>query len=75
MTMKCTHCDATDLEAGFLFDGGQQNRYGRWASGPFKLGLFGGLRQAWNIPKRRIDAYRCPQCGHLELFAAGEIEY
>lgn len=73
--VKCTHCDSADLETGFIFDSGQGPRYGRWASGQLKLGSFGGAEHAWNIPKRQIDAYRCPQCGHLELSSTGEIEY
>jgi hypothetical protein len=68
--IKCTQCGAAGLEPGFVEDSGE-NAHGdaRWIAGPLERGIFG-------IPKRmgrqrwQVDAFRCSQCAHLELFAA-----
>ncbi|WP_405581350.1 hypothetical protein [Streptomyces sp. NBC_01190] len=72
-TYTCTLCGSGGLERGFVEDSGEGGRgYSRWIAGPLQLGAFGGAkrrgRQRW-----QIDAYRCPACGHLELFAARPI--
>ena len=71
--IKCTQCGASGLEPGFVEDTGEGTRgYARWIAGPLERGPFGGAkrmgRQRW-----QIDAYRCPQCAHLELFASQQI--
>ncbi|QEU78041.1 hypothetical protein [Streptomyces subrutilus] len=71
--VKCTHCGATDLEPGFVEDTGEHARgYARWIPGPLERGLFGGAKRMGK-PRRQIDAYRCPRCGHLELFATAYV--
>lgn len=66
---KCTQCGVEELEPGFVEDAGESSRgYARWIAGPLERGIFGGAkrmgRQRW-----QIEAWRCRQCGHLELFA------
>ncbi|MBN3929876.1 hypothetical protein IQ279_09525 [Streptomyces verrucosisporus] len=68
-TVKCTQCGTTGLEPGFIEDSGDNSRgYARWIAGPLEFGPFGGARRMGR-PRWQIDAYRCPKCGHLELFA------
>ncbi|MFJ6632691.1 hypothetical protein ACIQMR_15060 [Streptomyces sp. NPDC091376] len=67
--MKCTQCGTTDLEPGFVEDAGEHSRgYARWIAGPLERGILGGAKRMGR-PRWQIDAYRCPKCGHLELFA------
>jgi hypothetical protein len=67
---KCTQCGAIGLEPGFVEDSGEGSRgYARWIAGPLERGLFGGAK-TFGRPRWQIDAYRCTQCAHLELFAA-----
>lgn len=69
-TMTCGQCGATGLEPGFVEDGGEHSRgYARWIAGPLERGIFGGAKRLGR-PRWQIDAFRCPQCAHLELFAA-----
>ncbi|CAN5423455.1 hypothetical protein BH10ACT1_BH10ACT1_10900 [soil metagenome] len=71
MVTHCTHCNATPLVEGFVEDTGQSSYgYARWIPGPLKRGVFGGAKR---LGKERwvINAHRCPNCGHLELFASG----
>ncbi|MFI5980791.1 hypothetical protein ACIQWR_35715 [Streptomyces sp. NPDC098789] len=72
-TIKCTQCGVVGLEQGFVEDSGEGSRgYARWIAGALERGVFGGAkrlgRQRW-----QIDAFRCPQCGHLELFARNRV--
>jgi hypothetical protein len=67
--MKCSQCDATGLEPGFIEDTGEASRgYVRWIAGPLERGVFGGAKRMGR-PRWQVDAFRCSQCGHLELFA------
>ncbi|MBO8190131.1 hypothetical protein ITI46_00120 [Streptomyces oryzae] len=71
--ITCTHCGAGGLEQGFVEDSGQNARgYSRWIAGPLERGIFGGAKRMGR-PARQIDAYRCLECGHLELFASYEL--
>lgn len=71
--MKCTQCGATGLESGFIEDTGESARgYARWIPGPLERGIFGGAKKMGK-PRWQIDAYRCPQCAHLELFASQRV--
>ncbi|GGS63288.1 hypothetical protein GCM10010156_22780 [Planobispora rosea] len=66
--MRCTQCDGTDLQPGFIEDGGEHSRgYSRWIEGPLKVGLFGGARRMGK-QRRAIEAYCCTRCSHIELF-------
>lgn len=50
-------------------DQGEQSKgFAHWVEGALERGVFGGAR-LMGRPKWEVDAYRCPQCGHLELFA------
>jgi hypothetical protein len=66
--IHCTHCGATGLQQGFVEDKGQGSRgYAQWVAGALELGVFGFAR-VMGKSRSQIDAFRCPQCGHLELF-------
>lgn len=66
---KCTQCGTVELEPGFIEDAGEHSRgYARWIAGPLERGIFGGAKRMGR-PRWQIEAYRCPTCGHLELFA------
>lgn len=71
--LTCSACGATGLAPGFIEDMGQGSQgYARWIEGPLERGVFGGasrfMRQRWEV-----EAWRCPNCAHLELFAPREI--
>ncbi|WP_285564937.1 hypothetical protein [Streptomyces sp. RTGN2] len=71
--IRCTQCGAVGLEPGFVEDSGQGSRgYARWIAGALERGLFGGARRMGR-PHWQIDAYRCPTCSHLELFATARV--
>ncbi|MER6198505.1 hypothetical protein ABT234_14225 [Streptomyces sp. NPDC001586] len=72
-SMRCTYCGGVGLEPGFVEDAGEGTRgYARWIAGPLERGLFGGAKRLGR-PRRRIEAYRCPRCSHLELFATEAV--
>jgi hypothetical protein len=67
--LHCTHCGTTGLQQGFIEDEGEGSRgYARWVAGALERGPLGGAR-LMGKSRSQIDAFRCPQCGHLELFA------
>ncbi|MET7287462.1 hypothetical protein [Streptomyces sp. NPDC005573] len=68
-TFRCSQCDTVGLDPGFVEDSGQNARgFSRWIAGPLERGPLGGAKR-WGRPAWQIDAYRCPNCSHLELFA------
>jgi hypothetical protein len=68
----CTICGDQHLEAGFIEDTGQSAMgYARWIQGSLQRGIFGGAKRLGRL-RREIRAFRCQQCGHLELFT-GEV--
>ncbi|MFJ5234476.1 hypothetical protein ACIQBJ_31795 [Kitasatospora sp. NPDC088391] len=71
--LKCTHCGGHGLEQGFLEDSGE-NSHGdaRWIAGALERGFFGKARRIGR-PRHQVDAFRCPDCGHLELFASRRL--
>ncbi|AJE82350.1 hypothetical protein SLNWT_1974 [Streptomyces albus] len=70
--MTCTQCGTPGLAPGFIEDAGEHSRgYARWIAGPLERGLLGGAKRLGR-ERHQIDAYRCPKCGHLELFAVQE---
>lgn len=72
-TYKCTHCGTEGLMEGFIEDAGEHSRgYARWIEGALERGVFGGAKRMGR-PRRQIEAYRCPTCGHLELFASNQV--
>jgi hypothetical protein len=67
--MKCGQCGNVGLEPGFIEDAGEHSRgYARWVEGALQRGPLGNARRMGRA-KWQVDAYRCPGCGHLELFA------
>jgi hypothetical protein len=71
--LTCTQCGLIGLETGFIEDSGEGSRgYARWIPGPIERGIFGGARRMGK-PRWQINAYRCPRCGHLELFATSPV--
>ncbi|WP_327087891.1 hypothetical protein OIE66_37100 [Nonomuraea sp. NBC_01738] len=40
-----------------------------WVEGEMERGIFGGVK-LMGRPKWQVEAYRCPHCSHLELFAS-----
>jgi len=69
-TVTCTQCGTPGLEPGFVEDSGQGSYgYARWIAGPLRRGVLGGAKRLGR-PRWQIDAFRCPVCGHLELFAS-----
>ncbi|MGW2821913.1 hypothetical protein ACWC24_13010 [Streptomyces sp. NPDC001443] len=67
--IQCTHCGTVGLEPGFVEDSGQGARgNARWIEGALQRGPLGGVRRLGR-PRWTIEAYRCPACAHLELFA------
>lgn len=66
---KCTYCGAAALEPGFVQDAGSQSPgYTRWVAGWLQKGIFGSAK-LWGRHRVQVDAYRCTECAHLELFA------
>ncbi|MGW6405490.1 hypothetical protein [Streptomyces sp. NPDC055134] len=71
-TYTCTQCSTVGLVEGFVEDAGEHSRgYARWIEGALERGLLGGAKRMGRL-RRQIEAFRCPKCGHLELFATGE---
>ncbi|MEV6206946.1 hypothetical protein [Kitasatospora sp. NPDC051914] len=71
--LKCTQCGVVGLEQGFVEDTGEGSRgYARWIAGALERGIFGGAKRLGR-PRWQIDAFRCPSCGHLELFAVKPV--
>lgn len=65
----CRWCDTGRLEEGFIEDRGEgSSGFARWVDGPLERGIFGGAKRMGKA-RMQIAAYRCNQCGHLELFA------
>ena len=70
-TRHCSRCHG-QLRLGFLEDKGERGGIGTsvvlsWIDGPAKKGVFGGARVAGKS-RYEVKAYRCEQCGHLDLF-------
>ena len=65
--VKCPNCENTEMELGTLLHG----------SGNFRLSssvLSIKIKQPaqddpWHYVAYHIDAYRCPQCGYVEMVA------
>lgn len=71
--LKCLRC-GSELIQGFVVDhthGGVTAS--AWSSGEPTKSFWTGLKLGG--PVLQIEAYRCDQCGRLELFTAGEKEH
>ena len=70
--ITCMHCGYEQLDEGFIEDNGAPAQGdARWIAGPLERGRFGGAKRKRRT-RRQIIAFRCPRCGHLELFARDE---
>ncbi len=68
--IECTNCGAGGLEPGFITDSGEGSQgFSRWVQGALQRGPFGGAK-VLGRPKWQVNAFRCPECRHLELFAS-----
>lgn len=66
--MKCTQCGSDHFQPGFIEDNGEGSKgFARWIEGRLERGIFGGAKRMGK-PRWTIDAYRCTQCSHLELY-------
>ncbi|MFC0597377.1 hypothetical protein [Streptomyces palmae] len=66
---RCTQCGTVGLTDGFIEDAGDHSRgYASWIEGALERGFFGGAKRRGRT-RWQIAAFRCPVCGHLELFA------
>ncbi|WP_327254384.1 hypothetical protein [Streptomyces sp. NBC_01244] len=63
--VTCTQCSATGLEKGLLDDITSPSGFTRWVEGAMPTGAFSRKGKK----RYRVEAARCPRCGHLELFA------
>lgn len=68
---RCSRCEGA-LHLGFLEDKGERGAIGAsrvlsWIDGQAQKGPFGGAKV---LGKQRhgVAAYRCGECGHLDLF-------
>ncbi len=64
---SCSRCGG-QLHPGFLEDrreGGSQVL--AWIPGPIEKGLLGGAKVAFK-DRYDVTAFRCNQCGHLDMF-------
>jgi hypothetical protein len=70
---KCTQCEATGLESGFIEDTGKVAKgYARWIPGAVEKGFMGAAKVSGK-PRWQVQALRCPSCAHLELFASEQV--
>nr|WP_051056055.1 MULTISPECIES: hypothetical protein [Kitasatospora] len=71
--IRCSHCGHTGLHQGFLEDDGQDSAGDvRWIPGPVERGPLGGAKR-FSRARLQVDAFHCPSCGHLELFARQQL--
>lgn len=66
--MHCTHCQSRNLAPGFLGAMTQHHRHVSWVAGPMERGVLGGTKM-FGRTRLLAEAFRCGDCGHLELFA------
>jgi predicted RNA-binding Zn-ribbon protein involved in translation (DUF1610 family) len=64
----CPRCGGS-MEVGFLMDASVARGYAeptRWAEGQPIPSIWSGVK---NKVRRRVDTYRCTECGYLESYA------
>lgn len=74
---KCTACGLWGLEPGFLPDvGAAQTWIAVWVPGQpssaksvWERMRSGGGVNLDGVGAKAVEAYRCPECGHLQLYA------
>jgi hypothetical protein len=71
--LRCTQCETVGLEPGYVEDSGRASfAYVRWVAGVLERGAF-GIAKSSGRPRFQVDAFRCPRCGHLEMFAVNRV--
>lgn len=66
---RCTQCGGERLDEGFILDNQEATAVvASWISGPPELGMLGGVRRSRHKKRQAITAFRCFECGHLELY-------
>ena len=66
---KCAKCGGS-MEQGFIPDVGEPVRFAHWHDGPPKKSFWFGIRiNSQGLP---IAAFRCSECGYLELYASND---
>lgn len=69
MEHKCPKCSG-EMEVGFILDRGYNNFLpAEWIAGEPETGWFGGVVKTSNRDRLWTDAWRCKNCGFLELYA------
>lgn len=68
---RCSRCDGA-LTIGFIEDKGERgalaaSRVLSWIEGKAEKGVLGGAK-VLGKQRRDVTAYRCGQCGHLDLY-------
>lgn len=66
----CLRCGG-EMEEGYTFDQGQTNLQGQWIEGEPEKSVWTGLKVKGR-KKLPISAYRCRDCGFLDLYARDE---
>jgi len=68
-TITCIRCKGA-MQEGFLVDSGMASLgVTHWYGGPPKMRSFGRGIEVIGKQMKRVAAYRCEQCGTLELVA------
>lgn len=62
----CTYCGGL-IKEGYLVDYGDGARPLGWIKGAVRRGMMGGAKTLFET-KYATQAYRCVDCGHLEIF-------
>lgn len=71
--LRCPHCGTVGLEPGYAEDTGRQSfGFVRWVPGFLERTVF-GVAKGGRLPRFRVDAFRCPTCFRLELYAAHQV--
>lgn len=71
--LRCTSCGHDELAPGFILDMGQGSKgFAQWVSGWLERGSVFGIPKIRGRWRGRVDAFRCPMCGHLELYVRDE---
>ncbi|MEL6613312.1 MAG: PF20097 family protein [Bacteroidota bacterium] len=65
----CLRCGGT-MEPGYLNGYTAGGAVSRWISGPFALSKWTGFPPGWKRRRKlHVQAYRCTECGFLDLYA------
>jgi hypothetical protein len=68
--LACTSCGHVGLGEGYVSLGGSSvGGFAVWVSGLLQRNAIGGTTSVKRRPKFIVEVFRCPACGHLELFA------